>query len=323
MIAGALSRSAAQTMMQPFNVMKTLMQAQGTTGQMNALSFKILTRGAGAQFLLSLPHGAIAFGVLEWTKKWLTDIFPWEAAGPVFDFLASGVSTTICSIISTPQMVITDRLMAGRYPNLVVAVTTISKSEGLIGFYSGWFPALAQKIPSYGLTWVTYQQMKKLHYRVTRREASDSENFLIGALAAGATVVLMIPLDAVKTRIVTQPPASASFVPYRNMVDCFSRMFKEEGLGIFYTALAPRLASVVPMMGIQFQLYEAIKKILLTSDLPTINKSISEKHNRMFFRIREEVKLEAETYVPKPCAQKTGKSSDDIIYKRLAISETQ
>lgn len=56
----------------------------------------------------------------------------------------------VCSVISTPQMVLTDRLMAGVYPSLSVAIRSIIAQEGFKGFYSGWWPALAQKIPSYG-----------------------------------------------------------------------------------------------------------------------------------------------------------------------------
>lgn len=39
-------------------------------------------------------------------------IFPdeWrERAGPVLDFFSSSVATLVCSVVSTPQMVITDR----------------------------------------------------------------------------------------------------------------------------------------------------------------------------------------------------------------------
>jgi hypothetical protein len=42
--------------------------------------------------------------------------------------------------------------MAGIYPNLATAVRTIGNAEGVAGFYAGWGPNLAQKIPSYGLT---------------------------------------------------------------------------------------------------------------------------------------------------------------------------
>jgi hypothetical protein len=56
------------------------------------------------------------------------------------DFSASAVSTVACSVVSTPQMVLTDRLMAGVYSSFPEALTSIFKSEGLRGFYAGWWP---------------------------------------------------------------------------------------------------------------------------------------------------------------------------------------
>jgi hypothetical protein len=56
--------SCAQTAMHPANVYKTLLQTKGHD-ELKRLTPRILTRGAGAQFLLSLPHGALAFAVLE------------------------------------------------------------------------------------------------------------------------------------------------------------------------------------------------------------------------------------------------------------------
>lgn len=50
--------------MHPANVVKTLLQTQGTK-ELSNLTPRILMRGAGAQFVLSVPHGALAFAVLE------------------------------------------------------------------------------------------------------------------------------------------------------------------------------------------------------------------------------------------------------------------
>jgi hypothetical protein len=49
--------------MHPANVIKIMLQTQH--GQMPELTFKVLSRGAGAQFIMSVPHGAINFAVLE------------------------------------------------------------------------------------------------------------------------------------------------------------------------------------------------------------------------------------------------------------------
>jgi hypothetical protein len=46
-------------------------------------------------------------------------------------------------------MMITDNIMAGNYPNLPEALVGLAKDRGIKGFYAGWWPGLAGKIPSY------------------------------------------------------------------------------------------------------------------------------------------------------------------------------
>merc|ERR1712127_347002 len=48
------------------------------------------------------------------------------------------------------------------------------------------------------------------------------------------------------------------------MGDCAQRVLKEEGVGAFYRGLTPRLISVMPMIGIQFGIYEYMKKIMMS-----------------------------------------------------------
>lgn len=63
MLAGAIARSAAATAVHPLNVIKTMLQCRN--GRMPAYTWSVLSRGAGAQFLMSLPHGALSFAVTE------------------------------------------------------------------------------------------------------------------------------------------------------------------------------------------------------------------------------------------------------------------
>lgn len=152
MTAGALSRTMAQTLMHPANTYKTILQLKGSEdkgGILMKLTPERLLRGVDAQFIMSIPHGACYFFVIDRVKNHLSSVLD-EKYSFVQDFLASTISTVFCSIVSTPQMVITDRLMAGVYPSFPVAVRSILSSEGFPGFYAGWWPALAQKIPSYG-----------------------------------------------------------------------------------------------------------------------------------------------------------------------------
>ena len=157
---------------------------------------------------------------------------------------------------------ICDNIMAGTYPNLVSATSSLVKDKGIAGFYTGWWPGIAGKIPSYGLTWTLFEQIKRVRASMFDRPAKDIENSIMGCMASATTVCVMIPMDTVKTRLVTQLNYP-DLVPCKGIHDCFQRVLKEEGVGVFYRGLTPRLLSVVPMIGIQFGFYEATKKFFL------------------------------------------------------------
>jgi Mitochondrial carrier protein len=167
--------------------------------------------------------------------------------------------------------------MAGNYPNLVSAAKGLYSNRGFSGFYSGWWPGLAGKIPSYALTWTFFQQLKRIRSAVTDdRPARNYENTIMGCIASGATVCIMIPMDTIKTRLVTQTNAAlVTGTPYKGIVDCAVRVAREEGVSTFYRGLAPRLISVVPMIGIQFATYEYMKKLMLQRSNPPAPSSKS------------------------------------------------
>ena len=122
MVSGAVSRSIAQTVMHPANTMKTIMQASrgpsrpGLFDLMKPTMFHRLTYGAGANFVLSLPHGAFNFAVLESIRERMSTVVDSvpvlernkERIGPGLDFISSSIATICCSVVSTPQMMITD-----------------------------------------------------------------------------------------------------------------------------------------------------------------------------------------------------------------------
>lgn len=279
MICGAISRSTAQTALHPANTMKTLLQNARPSDQLTIAelirpkNFHRLTVGAGANFVLSVPHGAVNFAVLELIRRNLQNCVNrvpvlkrrGESLGPGLDFVSSCLSTVTCSVVSTPQMMVTDNIMSGRFGNLPEAIRGLASEQGIRGFYRGWWPGLAGKIPSYALTWTFFQQLKRIRDRVSDRPARDLENSALGCIASTTTVCIMIPMDTIKTRLVTQVVGSEA--AYKGVADCAVRILREEGIRTFYRGLAPRLISVVPMIGIQFGIYEAMKKFMLSRDI--------------------------------------------------------
>lgn len=119
-----------------------------------------------------------------------------------------------------------------------------------------------------------------------KRQPRDFENSIMGCMASATSVCIMIPMDTIKTRLVTQMNYP-HLVPYKGIIDCAQRVIKEEGVGTFYKGLAPRLISVVPMIGIQFGVYEFMKKVMISrrSDLREIKMQEQNKIERIIMEV--------------------------------------
>jgi len=77
-----------------------------------------------------------------------------------------------------------------------------------------------------------------------------------GALATVASDAVLTPMDVVKQRLQLRRS------PYKGVVDCVSRMFREEGLRAFYTSYRTTVVMNVPFTAVHFATYEAAKKLL-------------------------------------------------------------
>lgn len=122
--------------------------------------------------------------------------------------------------------------------------------------------------------------------RFSDRPATNIENSIMGCISSGTTVCIMIPMDTIKTRLVTQFSNKAlTGAPYKGIIDCGVRIMREEGIGAFYRGLPPRLVSVVPMIGIQFGVYEAMKKVM-------VQRKVSEKTQQQQQQVVDEQRLE-------------------------------
>jgi hypothetical protein len=84
-------------------------------------------------------------------------------------------------------------------------------------------------------------------------------HFLCAAQAGFVSVLMTNPVWMVKTRLQIQLKDSKTTVPYRNFVDCFVRIVREEGPLSLYRGLTPAL-TLVSNGALQFAAYEKLKR---------------------------------------------------------------
>ena len=84
-------------------------------------------------------------------------------------------------------------------------------------------------------------------------------SLVAGAVAGTLAHVLTHPLDTVRRRMQISGAAGSSLV-YKNMVDCVRTTVATEGVGALFLGIAPTVVRAAPNLGVQFLLYELLKR---------------------------------------------------------------
>lgn len=148
------------------------------------------------------------------------------------------------------------------YRGLIGTARTIIRQDGLVGMYRGLGPMVLGYLPTWAVYMTVYDRGK--HWFA----GPDRSKFLSDAYASicagGCATVATNPIWVIKTRLMSQVSRSASDgarTPwhYNSTLDAARKILKAEGIGAFYSGLAPALLGLTHV-AIQFPLYEFCKQ---------------------------------------------------------------
>lgn len=154
------------------------------------------------------------------------------------------------------------------YKSIWGAVTSIWKTEGFKGFFSGFGATAIRDAPYAGLYVLFYEQSKRrlsnlqevaplpqgltLGNKGVKNSTSASINFISGVLAAGLATAITNPFDAVKTRLQLMPGK------YGNMIKAGKQMVVEDGFRSLLDGLALRMGRKAMSSALAWTLYEEL-----------------------------------------------------------------
>ncbi|CCH62723.1 hypothetical protein TBLA_0I00640 [Henningerozyma blattae CBS 6284] len=137
----------------------------------------------------------------------------------------------------------------------------VCKDQGFKGLYRGVLPVTIRQAANSAVRLGCYNKIKTLVQKLTHtpldKPLTSAMTFLVGAFSGLVTVYTTMPIDTVKTRI-----QSLDSTKYKSTLDCFVRVYKDEGLRTFWKGATPRLGRLLLSGGIVFTIYEKVMFIL-------------------------------------------------------------
>ncbi|CAN3372182.1 hypothetical protein DIURU_001883 [Diutina rugosa] len=147
----------------------------------------------------------------------------------------------------------------------------IYHTEGIRGFYRGLVPITIGYLPTWTIYFTVYERAKLKYPKWLQNHlgiTTPSVSHVLSAVTAGmASSIAVNPIWVVKTRLMLQTGKGSSVVGgkrtyYHGTLDAFIKMYKQEGIKVFYSGLVPSLFGLVHV-GIHFPVYEKLKQMLL------------------------------------------------------------
>ncbi|XP_013408805.1 mitochondrial ornithine transporter 1 [Lingula anatina] len=133
--------------------------------------------------------------------------------------------------------------------------------EGLRGLFVGLNSTLLKYVPGQAIYFGVYESMRSfLAKGDNRQQLSPVSTMVSGALAGMAFYTVMIPVDAVKSRI----QVNATTIEPMKFVDTIMKIYKNEGVRPLYRGLGPALLRTAPGNACHFLMYEWVRQKLFS-----------------------------------------------------------
>lgn len=279
-IAGGTAGAIEGVITYPFEFAKTRLQLvdKSLTALRNPL--KLIYNVARTQGVLALYVGCPAFVVGNTVKasvrflgfdsiKALLADKNGKLSGPrgILAGLGAGLLESVIAVTpfeAIKTALIDDKQTAKpKYQNgLISGSYKLCRDLGVRGIYAGLVPVSLRQASNQAVRFGSYNAIKLMIQQglgvKPNEQLSSAATFAVGSISGIITVYTTMPVDTVKTRM----QALGADKLYLSTLNCFVKIFKEEGLLTFWKGATPRLGRLCLSGGIVFTIYEKMLVIL-------------------------------------------------------------
>ena len=87
----------------------------------------------------------------------------------------------------------------------------------------------------------------------------SAHHFALGSIAGAFGAFMVYPIDLVKTRMQNQRSARVGTLMYKNSIDCFQKIIRNEGFRGLYAGVLPQLVGVAPEKAIKLTINDLVR----------------------------------------------------------------
>ncbi|KAI9289215.1 mitochondrial carrier domain-containing protein [Umbelopsis sp. AD052] len=238
LFAGAIAGTAVDTALFPLDTVKTRLQSQA--GFVVSGGFKGVYSGLLSAVIGSAPNASLFFVTYEASKRLLSASFGTDNYTPLVHMLAASMGEISACTIRVPTEVIKQRMQTKQFTATSAAVSSVIKTEGLLGFYRGFLSTVAREIPFTCIQFPIYEYFKRSYAQSKGRRTEPFEAAICGSIAGGIAAAITTPLDVCKTRIMLSHKNHA-VKPYTGIISTLKRIRAEEGGRALLAGIGPRV----------------------------------------------------------------------------------
>lgn len=151
------------------------------------------------------------------------------------------------------------RSSISKYRTIPQTIATVYREEGILAFWKGHNASQVLSMAQGMAQFTFYERFNKVLREMTVFEGHDrARNFVCGAFSGSFATFMVMPLDVIKTRLVSQDPDGG----YRNAFHAVSSIYRHEGLRGLYRGLGPAIMQTAPLTGGQFMFYNLFGDVI-------------------------------------------------------------
>lgn len=139
----------------------------------------------------------------------------------------------------------------------LAVIKTIYRAEGFAGYYRGMTATIWSDVIGYGVYFMTYENTRVQLKQLVFPRSDFFPSFIAGGLAGVCSWLASYPFEFVKARI--QMDGEHGQRQYKGMINCFLKIYREEGALLYFKGLTPALLRAFVWSAAAFPAVELVK----------------------------------------------------------------